>query len=339
MTTSKLTLAIAERLAAIALGHVRQIYPNKLDHVLSGPEDLKAPQDLHPIFYGSFDWHSSVHTYWLLARLLRLFPKLKAAQQIRALFDDSLTPAKIEGEVAYLARPSARGFERPYGWAWALALVAELARHETAEGRKWHGASRPLGAAFADRFVNYLPLADYPVRSGAHGNTAFALIHALDYAKTVKDQALWDAVFDAGVQWYGEDASCQAWEPDGDAFLSPALTEAALMSDLILPEDFSEWLDDFLPDLDEGRPENLFTPVKVSDRTDGKIAHLDGLNLSRAWAFGKIAAALGEDHTAYDVLAAAREAHLAAAMPHLDADYMGAHWLASFAALALDVAL
>ena len=335
MTQPKLTQALADRFAALALGHVTREYPHKLDHVLTGAEDAKTPSSLHSVFHGSFDWHSCVHGYWLLARVLRLFPKAAAAPAIQALFDEALTPQKIAAEVAYLARPSSSGFERPYGWAWALALTAELARHTTAEGRRWHGAVRPLGEAFADRFMRYLPKADYPVRAGVHSNTAFALILALDYARTCGDQALWDLVFETATGWYGEDEACQAWEPDGDAFLSPALTEAALMADLIVAEDFAEWFDGFLPDAEEERPATLFEPVRVSDRTDGKIAHLDGLNLSRAWAFGKIAAVLTEEHSAWEPLMDARARHLAAALDHVAGDYMGEHWLASFALLAL----
>ena len=322
-TEPQLTTALMDRLAAIALGHVTREYPYKLDHVLIGPMDAMTPKALHPIFHGSFDWHSCVHSYWMLARLYRLNPKGAEAKAIRTLFDEMLDPLKVAGELAFLARPMTGGFERPYGWGWALALTAELARHASPEGKRWHGAIRPLGEAFADRFVKYLPKASYPVRAGVHSNTAFALIHAHDYARTVGDQALLDAVFDTAMDWYGDDENCQAWEPDGDAFLSPALTEAALMSDLIMQEDFGEWFDIFLPDAEESLPATLFKPAMVSDRSDGKIAHLDGLNLSRAWALGRIARVLTDEHSAYEALAAARKAHLAAALPHLSTDYMG----------------
>ena len=336
MTEPKLTKSFANQLATIALGHVTREYPSKLDHVLTSPEDARTPSELHPIFYGSFDWHSCVHSYWLLARLYRLYPDGQETGAIRLLFNEMLTPAKVAAELQYLARPLSGGFERPYGWSWALALVAELARHTTPEGLRWHAALRPLGDAFSDRFLAYLPRAIYPVRAGVHSNTAFALILALDYARTCGDQALWDAVFDTGTQWYGDDQNCQAWEPDGDAFLSPVLTEAALMADLVVQEDFAEWFDDFLPDAEEEMPLALFKPAIVSDRSDGKIAHLDGLNLSRAWALGKIAKVLTPDHSAYPVLVKARLSHLAAALPHLSGDYAGEHWLSSFAVLALE---
>ena len=249
----------------------------------------------------------------------------------RLVVTDAANRGKLDGLTAAPRIAVARGGARPGD----LDLTAELARHTTAEGRRWHGAVRPLGEAFADRFMRYLPKADYPVRAGVHSNTAFALILALDYARTCGDQALWDLVFETATGWYGEDEACQAWEPDGDAFLSPALTEAALMADLIVAEDFAEWFDGFLPDAEEERPATLFEPVRVSDRTDGKIAHLDGLNLSRAWAFGKIAAVLTEEHSAWEPLMDARARHLAAALDHVAGDYMGEHWLASFALLAL----
>ena len=176
--SDRLTAPFADRLAAIALGHVSREYPNKLDHVLNGPEDLRSPRGLHPAFFGSFDWHSCVHAFWMLARLLRRFPAMGQAPAIRALFDARLTDATIAVERAYLDRPLSRGFERPYGWAWLLKLAAEL---EGLEDGRWARALRPLAAAFADRFRDFLPRADYPVRGGAHANTAFALALAADF--------------------------------------------------------------------------------------------------------------------------------------------------------------
>ena len=173
---------MASRFARIALGHVTREFPSKLDHVLTGPSDLKRPRALHPVFFGSFDWHSCVHSYWLLATLYRLYPAIPEADAIRNLFAASLTDAKIAAERAYLKRPSAGGFERPYGWAWALMLQAELLRHETAEGKGWCAALRPLAADFRLRFKHYLPKATYPIRAGTHGNTAFALVLAREYA-------------------------------------------------------------------------------------------------------------------------------------------------------------
>jgi hypothetical protein len=181
---------LAERFARIALGHVGREYPNKLDHVLSDETDVRTPRALHPIFFGSFDWHSCVHTHWLLARLYRRFPRLVAAEQIRQLFDAQFTPAKVAAECAYLQGPATRGFERPYGWAWLLMLQGELLRHESVEGRAWAAQLAPLAAVFVERFAAFLPLATYPIRSGAHANTAFALLLTLEYAAAARQDGL-----------------------------------------------------------------------------------------------------------------------------------------------------
>src|ERR1700761_2954481 len=191
--TLRLTPDLASRLAAIALDHVTREYPNKLDHVLGGPGDVQSPKALHPIFYGSFDWHSCVHGHWLLASLYRRFPHIEA-EGIRDLLDSQFKPAKVEGELAYLIRPESRGFERPYGWAWLLMLAAELARHTSEEGRAWSAALKPLAEAFAERFVNYLPLASYPIRAGTHANSAFALALAWDYSTVADDWPLAHAI-------------------------------------------------------------------------------------------------------------------------------------------------
>ena len=332
---TQLTADIAARFARIALGHVAQEYPNKLDHVLTGPGDAQTPRALHPIFFGSFDWHSCVHGYWLLARLYRRFPEITEAPQIRALFDDAFTREKIEAERAYLDRPGARGFERPYGWAWLLMLAGELARHESPEGHAWSAAITPLAQAFADRFRDYLPKATYPVRAGVHSNTAFALTLTLDYAVAARDDELARLAAGKAVEWYGQDADCQAWEPSGDDFLSSALIEAECMRRALPPPLFQAWFARFLPRVGQGEPATLFTPATVSDRADGKIAHLDGVNLSRAWCWRSIAGALPEG-PARDRALTAPAPHLAASLPHVAGDYMGEHWLASFALLALE---
>lgn len=330
-----LTPALASRLAGLALSHVTREYPNKLDHVLAGPGDVLGPRALHPVFYGSFDWHSCVHGYWLLATLLRRVPGLPQAGAVRALFDAHLTPDRVAGEVAYLARPSARGFERPYGWAWLLALAAELGRHEADDGRRWAAALRPLADAFAERFRAFLPLATYPVRAGTHVNTAFALALALEWADGAGDDALGALLRGKARAWYAGDRDCPAWEPGGDDFLSPALVEAECMRRALPPAEFAAWLDGFLPRLAAGEPAALFAPAEVSDRTDGKIAHLDGLNLSRAWCWRALAGALGPGDPRREIALGAAERHLAAALPHVAGDYMGEHWLATFALLAL----
>jgi len=328
-----LARSTASRFAKIALGHLTREYPNKLDHVMGGPTDVRSPRDLHPIFYGSFDWHSCVHGYWLLATLLRLRPEMPEAETIIALFDDAFTDGKVGVETAYLARPESRGFERPYGWAWSLMLQAELLRHKD---RPWAVTHAPLAAAFRQRFESFLPIADYPVRTGTHFNTAFALVLATEYAVMTDDQGFFDLLQNRAILWYGQDAACQGWEPSGDDFLSPALIEAEAMRRLLPRESFDSWFPRFLPDLADKQPSSLFSPARVSDRSDGKIAHLDGLNLSRAWCWRLLAAAMPEEDPAKPLAINAALNHLAAAIPHIAGDYMGEHWLATFALLALE---
>lgn len=320
----RLDATLAERLARVALGHVGQEWPQKLDHVLEGPGDLLRPSALHPAFHGSFDWHSCVHAHWLLARLLRRFPSLPFAAGIAARFGSAFTEANIAAERAYLARPSSRGFERPYGWAWLLKLHAEL---EDAHAARL----APLARDFAARFRAHLPLATYAVRHGVHSNTAFALVLAADWA-SLHDPELLDLFRTTARRWYAEDADAQAWEPSGEDFLSPVLCEALCMKRLLPEAEFGAWFARFLPRLGAGEPVALFTPAAVSDRSDGRIVHLDGVNLSRAWCWR----ALAEGHEAAARMRAAAEAHLAASLPHVDGHYMGSHWLASFALLALD---
>ena len=332
-----LTAELAARFAGIALGHLTREYPHKqFDHILTGPQDVRSPRELHPIFFGSFDWHSCVHGHWLLARLHRRFPQLPEAAAIRALLDGQLTAEKAAGELEYLQQPAARGFERPYGWAWALALQAELLRHESAEGRRWAAALAPLAREFVRRFEAYLPLATYPTRAGVHSNTAFALLLAREYAIAARNSAFAGLCADAALRWYRADRGCPAWEPSQDEFLSPALVEAALMADVMPKEDFAAWLAAFLPQAARGEPVTLFTPATVTDRTDGKIAHLDGLNLSRAWCWRRIVTELPASDPLRARAEATIEAHLAGALGHVAGDYSGEHWLATFALLALD---
>jgi hypothetical protein len=326
-----LTQDLASGFARITLGHLERQWPYKMDHVLAGPKDARPPIHFHPIFHGSYDWHSCVHGWWQVMTLLLRFPDMPEAKAIRAKADRLLTPEKAGGELAYLARPASTGFERPYGWGWLLALHAELARHDA----PWAAALEPLARAFADRFRAYLPKLTYPIRVGTHFNTAFALIHARAWALAY-DPALAELIAGRARSWFGEDRDCAAWgEPGGDEFLSPALTEALLMRHLLPAGAFATWFDAFLPRLAKGEPATLFAPAHVSDRCDGKIAHLDGLNLSRAWCWRGIADALGSGHPAHAPALEAAQRHLDASLPHLDDDYMGSHWLASFALLAL----
>jgi hypothetical protein len=333
---TELTVTLAGRFAEIALGHLTREYPNKLDHVMAGPEDVQGPRELHPIFYGSFDWHSCVHGYWLLARLRARFEDLPGRAAITALFDEQFTEAQVAVETAYLQRPLTRSFERPYGWAWLLMLAAELKRDASPEGQAWSARLQPLAEAFADRFKDFLPKATYPVRAGTHFNTAFALALALEYAEALGDEALKTLCVTKARAWYGGDRGCQAWEPSQDDFLSPALMEAECMRRVLGPERFPTWFWGFLPNLAQGKPRPLFEPATVSDRTDPKIAHLDGLNLSRAWCWRSIASGLAESDPIRALAVDAADRHLEAGIAHVAGDYMGEHWLATFALLALD---
>lgn len=320
---------IAASFMASTLGHVGREYPHKLDHVLEGNADVASPRALHPAFFGSFDWHSCVHGWWQLLTLARMFPALPEAAKVRDRANGMLTPANMAGELAYLARPSSGSFERPYGWAWALALHGEAARHDA----PWAAALEPLANVFADRFRAYLPKLTYPIRVGTHFNTAFALVLAIGWAD-INDSTLATLCRARARFWFGLDHGAQAWEPGGDEFLSGTLCEAVVMSEAI-GRDFPDWFDRFLPQATAGAPATLFAPAFVSDRTDGKIAHLDGLNLSRAWAWRRIARALGPNHVAHRRLNETAARHLAAALPHLADDYAGEHWLATFALMAL----
>jgi Protein of unknown function (DUF2891) len=327
--THILTPEIANRFAEIALGHVTKEFPHKLDHVLDGPEDVLGPRQLHPIFFGSFDWHSCVHGYWLLLTTLRLYPDMPAAASVKALLGEMLVADKVAGELAYLDRAYTGGFERPYGWAWLLALHREAQRNE---GEEWATILAPLAAAFADRFHIYLPKLTYPIRVGTHFNSAFAMILAYEWAQA-NDRMLADLIWRRAQDWFGGDRDCQAWEPGGDEFLSSALTEALLMRRVLRGPQFAVWLRGFLPRLEHIEPRSLFVPATVSDRSDGKIAHLDGTNLSRAWCWRGIASALEPDLA---VLARGiADLHLDASLPHVAGDYAGEHWLATFALLAL----
>jgi hypothetical protein len=335
MTIAPITPEMASKFASLALSHVRREYPNKLDHVLFGEGDVKSPRALHPVFYGSFDWHSCVHGYWLLAHLYRRFPELPEAASIRALFDESLTAAKVQVETEYASHPSRGGFERPYGWAWVLMLAAELLQHRSEEGRRWAETVAPLATVFERRYLDFLPRATYPTRVGTHFNSAFATVLAMDYATVTGNVILRDALADSAIRWFGSDTGCQAWEPGGDDFLSSALMEAECMRRVLPPDRFASWFDAFLPGVAHRKPQSLFTPAHVSDRTDGKIAHLDGLNLSRAWCWRGIASTwTSDDERRVPVEVAVRQ-HLDASLPHVAGDYSGEHWLATFAVLAL----
>jgi hypothetical protein len=331
-----LTPERAASFADIALANVAREFPNKMDHVMGTAGDARRPRDLHPAFYGSFDWHSSVHMHWLLARVRRLHSGLPQRGAIESLFDAHFTQANIAAECAYLARPASRGFERTYGWAWLLELATELRRGDDAGSRRWATTLEPLADAFVRRYLDYLPMQHYPLRAGLHSNSAFGLVFALDHARAAGEGALEALCIERARGWFGADREAPAaWEPSGADFLSPVLIEAELMRRVLPRPEFAVWLDGFLPGLALSEPAALFTPADVADRTDPYIVHLDGLNFSRAWCLRGIASALDESDPRAAILRNSAAIHLAAGMSGLaGGDYMGEHWLATFATLA-----
>ena len=333
----RLTADMATAFAGVALANIDRRYPHKLDHlIVAGPEpDAADHVTLHPVFHGSYDWHSSVHMHWLLVRLLRLQPELANRGHIVAALDRRLTAAAVAGERGYFDRPGAATFERPYGWAWLLELRAELERLRASlpQAAAWARAVDPLAGDLAVRLASFFRGAPYPIRSGTHSNTAFAAILAFDYATTCGDDAVAEVIRRAAVRWHAADRDAPlAYEPSLTDFLSPSLTEAGLMLTVLPREAFVAWLDTFLP---HGLG-SLASPPTVTDRGDPQIAHLDGLCLSRAWLLGRLADALPEHHRLAEAMSSAARRHLAAGLPHtVGGDYVGEHWLASFAALAL----
>ncbi|ABC63941.1 DUF2891 domain-containing protein [Erythrobacter litoralis] len=322
----ELTQDIARRFAQAALGHVAREYPNKLDHVMAGDADAQAPRQLHPCFFGSYDWHSCVHGWWTLLTLRRLYPDMPEAAAIAELADETFTAGKLAIELAYAQRPESKGFERPYGWGWYLYLHLEASRHDA----PWASRMEPLARHFAAMLKSYLDVLTYPITVGTHFNTPFALVLARDWAKA-NDPSLVETIDQWSMRCFEDRTDYRGWEPGGDEFLSPALMAAQLMSRVAPVESFVRWFDGFLP-ADSWL--STLEPAHVSDRSDGKIAHLDGLNLSRACCLRGIANRL-IDHPRSASLERLAQIHLDAALPHVTGDYMGEHWLASFALLAL----
>ena len=311
-----------------------------MTYYITAPGPLRAPRELHPAFFGSLDWHSCVEMHWVLVRLLRLFPDLAIAPEARAALDEDLASEKLAVEAAFCADPAHRGFERPYGWGWALTLADELAGWEDADATRWLANLTPLADVLRERLIEWLPKATYPVRMGLHGNSAFGLSLALGYARTrarAGDGALERAIGDAASRWFAGDRDYPArFEPSGSDFLSPALTEAELVRALLDENAFVRWLDAFLPTLASGEPSSLLKLAIVSDPSDGQGAHLHGLNLSRAFCMRRIAEALPAGDRRLDVLAASIDAHADASLSAVvGSHYMVEHWLAAYAVLLL----
>jgi hypothetical protein len=324
----------AAHFAALALGCIGREYPNHPGHVLNDGSDLKSPRALHPAFYGCFDWHSAVHGHWLLVWLLRHWPELPQAGAIRAALNENLTETNLLVEAAYLSQPNRRSFERPYGWTWLLKLAAELHGWLDDDGTAWLRRLQPLVEVIVSRYLEFFPRQTYPIRTGTHTNTAFGFAFALDYARAVSHLDLESMLVERSRAYFGNDRDYAAtWEPGGNDFLSPALVEADLMARVLAPAEFQAWFHDFLPGARRGEPAALFTPATVSDRSDLQIVHLDGLNLSRAWCFYRIAGVLPGSEPARPLLLTAANAHAGEGLAHVaSGQYAGEHWLASFAA-------
>jgi Protein of unknown function (DUF2891) len=326
--------------AEVALTNIKREFPADVHHTMTAPGDFPfRPRARTPVFYGSLDWHSCVEMHWLLLRLLRTAADKVPTAAIRKALRAQFSPIALEAEADYIAGPGRWG-QRPYGWGWALALVHEAQSWDDPDAAAWAAAMTPLAEAITGCFLDWLPKATYPVRYGVHDNSAFGLSRALGYARLRAadgDPALLEAITAKAQAWFGGDTLYPGgWEPSGHDFLSPALTEAELMAQILPPEEFAAWLSVFLPGIAGGEPGALFTPAIVSDASDGQIAHLHGLNASRAWCWRRIAESLPEaDPRAASALAAART-HAAAALPHVVGDdYMVEHWLACYAVLLL----
>ena len=300
---------------------------------MAGPDDARVPKALHPAFFGCYDWHSSVHGHWMLARLLRVFPEIAEAKEIRGVLEAHLTADNLKAEVAYFERKEGRTFERPYGWAWLLKLAEELDGWDDPDARRWAANLRPLAELVAARYVDFFPKQTYPIRTGVHPNTAFGLAFAHDYARASGDSKLKALVEARARAYFAGDVDVPAsWEPGGSDFFSPSLMEADLMRRVLPAAEFKAWFDKFLPGASKGEPKALFEPATVTDRLDPQLVHLDGLNLSRAWGMRRIAGALPAGDPARSALEASAARHAEAGLAQVaSGDYAGEHWLASFA--------
>ena len=327
----KLTLEEANRLSKLPLKCMNTEYPNKLGQTLGGEEDLKAPKVLHPAFYGCFDWHSSVHGHWSLVSLLKQFPKIDNAAQIRDKLLQNISKENITNELTYFNGKHNKIYERTYGWAWLLKLAEELHTWNDPLAIELENNLQPLTDLIVGRYLEFLPKLNYPIRVGEHPNTAFGLSFAWDYANAVKNENLKTLIKRRAIDFYFTDTSCPiSWEPGGYDFLSPCLEEASLMLRVLPKEDYKNWLNKFLPELLNKDFE--LAPGIVSDRTDGKLVHLDGVNFSRAWCLNQIA----NKYPEYAHLKKIAFKHINYSLPSIvDNNYEGGHWLGSFALYAL----
>lgn len=328
----QLKLSEANKLIQLPLNCIQTEYPNKLNQVIGGAEDLRSPKDLHPAFYGCFDWHSAVHGHWSLVSLLKQFPDLENKNVVLQMLSQNMSIENIETEVLYFNGKHNGSYERTYGWAWLLKLAEELHTWDDPKARELEQNLQPLTDLIVNKYLDFLPKLKYPIRVGEHTNTAFGLSFAYDYAKNVGHSELKSLIESTAVSFYSNDQDCPiTWEPSGFDFLSPCLEEAALMKRVLTNSEFKLWIDTFLPEL---RSKDFhIAPGEVSDRTDGKLVHLDGVNFSRAWCLNTIANGQPE----LDHLNNLANLHINYSLPNLIGDsYEGGHWLGSFAIYALN---
>lgn len=327
------TGVVEDRFALLALSCIHQEYPNKIGHVMNSDADVRAPSELTPAFYGCFDWHSSVHGHWLLVRLLRLEPEMPFRDVIIDRLGQSFTDENIADELAYYNSPGRTSFERPYGIAWYLQLVTELHESDDDMMQRWRQTLAPLEHEITAKIKSWLPNLIYPIRLGTHNQSAFAFGLMLDYARTVGDKDLEEMLVEKVLAFHADDTNCPlAYEPSGEDFLSPCLMEADLMRRVFAAEKFAAWLSEFMPTIPVDGAGDWLQPGVVMDPEDGKLVHLDGVNLSRAWALEGISAGLPEADSRHAALQASADLHRETGIASVsDEHYSGSHWLGSFA--------
>ena len=323
----------AERFANLALECIHREYPSKIAHVLQSDQDVRPPRELTPVFYGCFDWHSAVHGHWLLVRLIRTFPEAAFSSRARRALAESLTPQKVGGEVDYLEAKGRETFERPYGLAWLLQLAAELREWNDPQAQSWHDALKRLEAAAVKRLKDWLPKLPHPIRDGEHPQTAFAFGLILDWARIAADVEMEQLLISRIRELYFKDQNCPlSYEPSGQDFLSPCLAEADLVRRILSASEFAVWLESFLPNIPCDGSSDWLTPGVVTDAADGKLAHLDGLNLSRAWMLEGIISRLPNNDSRIAALKSAANIHRTSGLRAVAGEhYEGGHWLGSFA--------
>lgn len=328
---------MADSWGRLVLEGVDTEFPNKMSLVYLNKEQIKSPRENFPAFYGCYDWHSSVHGHWVLVRLLREFPNMESAPRVREVLSRHLSEANLKQEAEFFARDEQKTFERMYGWAWLLRLVIELDRWDDADAGRWRNNLRPLEQVLVERIKHYLPLLTFPIRTGQHTDTGFALGQILDYARERELKELEHLVVDRAKHFFQDDLDYPVhYEPSGHDFFSSCWNEADLMRRVLPEKEFAEWLDKFVPKLISQLKDGTIAPVRVSDVTDPKIVHLAGLNLNRAWCLQSVASALGDQHPLKKQLTATAQSHLTAGLAYINSGhYEGDHWLATFGLYAI----